>query len=283
MEYSLKIENLQKKYMDFSLKNISFGVPSGSIVGLIGENGAGKSTTIKLILDLVKKDGGSVTFWNKKLDSINKEDIGVVYDECNFHEVLNVKQIADIMVNIYKNWDNNKFSALLDYFSLPRNKKIRDFSKGMKMKLSIAVVLSHNPKLLILDEVTSGLDPIVRDQVLDVFLDFIQDENNSILMSSHITSDLEKIADYITFIHDGNLIFTESKDKLLYGYGIIKCNTKAFNLLEKEDIETYVKEDLEWKVLVKDKEKIQHKYKDLIVDQPIIDEIMLIYVKGEQK
>lgn len=283
MEYSLKIENLQKNYSDFSLKNVSFGIPDGSIVGLIGENGAGKSTTIKLILDLINKDGGKVTFWNKNLNCINKEDIGVVYDECSFHEVLNAKQIAKIMANIYKNWNDDKFSSFLEYFSLPKNKKIRDFSKGMKMKLAIAVALSHNPKLLILDEATSGLDPVVREQVLEVFWDFIQDENHSILMSSHITSDLEKIADYIIFIHNGNMIFTESKDKLLYEYGMIKCNTKSFQLLEREDIVAYVREDLEWKVLVKDKEKIKNKYKGLVVDQPKIDEIMLIYVKGEQK
>lgn len=150
------------------------------------------------------------------------------------------------------------------------------------MKLSIAVVLAYDPKLLILDEATSGLDPIVREEVLDVFLDFIQDENHSILMSSHITSDLEKIADYITFIHNGELILFESKDKLLYEYGLIKCNTQTFNILEKDEIEAYIKEDLEWKVLVKDKEKIQHKYKRLLIDQPTIDEIMLIYVKGER-
>lgn len=283
MEYSLKIENLQKKFSDFRLQNISFAVPNGSIVGLIGENGAGKSTTIKLILELINKDGGNVTFWNKKLDNIDKGDIGVVYDNCSFHDVLNAKQIGTIMANVYKQWDSKKFKTLLDYFSLPSNKKIKDFSKGMKMKLSIAVVLSHNPKLLILDEATSGLDPIVRDQVLDVFLDFIQDENHSILMSSHITSDLEKIADYITFIHDGNLIFSESKDQLLYEYGIVKCNTKAFESLEKDEIEAYVKEDLEWKVLVKDKDKMQRKYNGLVIDQPTIDEIMLVYVKGERK
>ena len=283
MEYSLKIENLQKKYLDFSLQNISFGVPNGSIVGLIGENGAGKSTTIKLILELINKDGGNVTFWNKRLDNIDKGDIGVVYDECSFHEVLNARQISNIMTNVYKQWDSKKFKSLLDYFSLPNDKKIKDFSKGMKMKLSIAVVLSHNPKLLILDEATSGLDPIVRDQVLDVFLDFIQDENHSILMSSHITSDLEKIAEYVTFIHEGNLIFSESKDQLLYEYGIVKCNTQTFESLENDEIEAYVKEDLGWKVLVRDKGKIQHKYKGLIIDQPTIDEIMLVYVKGERK
>jgi ABC-2 type transport system ATP-binding protein len=283
MEYSLKIENLQKRYTDFSLQNISFGVPNGSIVGLIGENGAGKSTTIKLILELINKDGGNVTFWNKKLDDIDKEDIGVVFDECNFHEVLSARQISNIMGNIYKRWDNEKFKSLLDYFSLPSDKKIKDFSKGMKMKLSIAVALSHNPKLLILDEATSGLDPIVRDQMLDLFLDFIQDEKHSILMSSHITSDLEKIADYVTFIHEGDLIFSESKDKLLYGYGIIKCNTKTFESLNKDEIEAYIKEDFGWKVLVKDRDEMLHKYKGLVIDQPTIDEIMLIYVKGERR
>lgn len=282
MQYALKVENLQKNYSDFSLKNISFGVPCGSIVGFIGENGAGKSTTVKLILDLIKKDGGNVTFWGKELRNIDKENIGVIYDECNFHEVLNATKIGKIMANIYRNWDDKKFSTLLDYFSLPTNKKIKEYSKGMKMKLSIAVVLSHNPKLLILDESTSGLDPVVRDQVLDVFLDFIQDENHSILISSHITSDLEKIADYITFIHDGRLVFSEPKDQLLYGYGIIKCNTKSFNLLEKDDIEGYLKEDFDWKVLVKDKERIKKKYSGLIIDQPTIDDIMLIYVKGEK-
>ena len=206
MEPILQVENLTKQYPDFKLDHVSFSIPKGAIMGLIGENGAGKSTTINAILDLIKRDEGVVKFWGQELSSDPrniKEDIGVVFDGVNFYETLTPAKIGRISAAAYKQWDETAYDNYLKKLQLPPLKEIKTFSRGMKMKLSIAVALSHKPKLLILDEATGGLDPVMRDDMLDLFLDFVQDENHSILMSSHISTDLEKVADYITFIHKG--------------------------------------------------------------------------------
>ena len=285
MEYILDIENLSKDYDGFKLNEISFRLPKGSIMGLVGENGAGKTTTIKLVLNLIKKNNGSIKIFgmdNIKEEQKIKENIGVVLDESNFHDNLRPQDISVIMKNIYKNWDENIFFNYLDKFKLPRAKKVKNFSKGMKMKLSIAVALSHDPKLLILDEPTGGLDPIVRNEILDIFLDFIQDEERSILFSTHITSDLDKIADYITFIHDGDLIFSDSKEELLNNYGIVKCGEKDFGTIDKSSIVGYRKNQFGYEVLIKDKYSGSHKYKDLIVDHANLEDIMLYYIRGEE-
>lgn len=284
MDTILEVENLSKHYLDFSLDQVSFSIPKGTIMGLIGENGAGKSTTINAILDLIKKDEGRVTFWGQELSSSKqlKEDIGVVFDGINFYETLTAAKVGKIARAAYKQWDDKVFQSYLNRFQVPANKEIKALSKGMRMKLSIAVALSHRPKLLILDEATSGLDPVVRDDILDVFLDFVQDEEHSILMSSHITTDLEKIADYITFIHQGKVIFSKTKDELIYNYGIIRCGKAVFEQLAKEDIVAYRKEDYQWNVLVADKEKAKRKYRTEIVDNVTIEDVLLLYVKGEQ-
>jgi len=284
MSNILEIKNLKKDYGDFKLNDVSFNVPSGSIVGLIGENGAGKSTTINAILGLIKKDSGTISIFNKQnLDNADKEKIGVVFDGSNFPESLSAIKLNNVLKNIYEHWNEKQYLSLLNKLSLPLNKKIKDFSKGMKMKLSIAVALSHHSELLILDEATSGLDPIMRDEILDMFLDFVQDEKNSILVSSHITSDLEKVADYIVFIHDGTIIFSKPKDELLYNYGIIKCGKEQFLQIDKEDIITYRKHDYDWQILVDNKKQIQRKYPKVLIDSVTIDDIMLFYVKGEKK
>ena len=212
MNAILQVENLTKQYADFKLDHVSFSVPKGTIMGLIGENGAGKSTTINAILDLIHKDDGTVTFWGQELSSTKqiKEDVGVVFDGINFYETLTPAKVGKIAGAAYKQWDGHLFQDYLKRFQLPADKEIKSLSKGMKMKLCIAVALSHNPKLLILDEATSGLDPVMRDDILDVFLEFVQDENHSILMSSHITTDLEKVADYITFIRQGKVLGSRS-------------------------------------------------------------------------
>ncbi len=285
MEPILKVENLSKKYDGFALKNISFNLPKGSIMGLVGENGAGKTTTIKLILNLVKKDGGNINIFN--LDNIEdeqkiKENIGVVFDNSYFHDNLMPKDISKIMNNIYSNWEDDIFLDYLRIFKLPKDKEVKEFSKGMKMKLSIAVALSHNPQLLILDEPTSGLDPIVRSEILDIFLDYIQDEEKSILFSTHITSDLDKIADYITFIHDGEIILSESKEELISNYGIIKCGKNDFQRIAKEDIIGYRKNQFSYEVLLKDKSKNSIKYKDFIIDSANLEDIMLFYIRSEK-
>lgn len=284
MDAILQINNLTKHYPSFTLDHVTFDLPKGAIMGLIGENGAGKSTTINAILNLIHKDEGSVTFWGEELSSSKqlKEDIGVVFDGINFYETLTPAKVAKISAAAYKQWDESLFQDYMKRFELPTDKEIKTLSKGMKMKLSIAVALSHHPKLLILDEATSGLDPVMRDEILDVFMDFVQDEEHSIIMSSHISTDLEKIADYITFIHQGKVLFCKSKDELRYNYGIIRCGAALFNAIEKEDILTYRKDDYQWNVLVADKEKARKKYKNAVVDDATIDDILLLYVKGEQ-
>ncbi len=220
---AIEIRNLYKSYGDFSLSDLTLTLPSGCIMGLIGENGAGKSTTIKLLLDIVRKDSGSIRILGQDHLACGKEDIGVVMDDTSFPECLTPLQVGKIMRNIYPNWDNETYLDLLTKFSLPRKKSYHTFSRGMKMKLGIAVALSHNAKLLILDEATSGLDPVIRDEILDIFLDFTRDEAHSILISSHIVSDLEKICDYIAFLHKGQLMLCEEKDILYEQYGMIHC------------------------------------------------------------
>ena len=283
---ALVVNGLTKKYTDFVLDNVSFSVPQGTIVGLIGENGAGKSTTINAILGLINKDSGTVSVLGRQEQEINnavREQIGVVFDASNFPENLSPKKLNHVLKNIYASWDEQTYHSLVKKLSLPSEKSIKQFSKGMKMKLSIAVALSHHSKLLILDEATSGLDPVIRDDILDMFLDFVQDEENSILVSSHITSDLEKVADYIVFIHNGKVVFSKSKDELIYQYGIIKCGLAQFDSLDKSDIIAYRKQDYEWQVLVADKLVAQKKYPKVLIDPATIDEIMLLYVKGENK
>lgn len=285
MDAILQVDNLTKQYSDFKLDNVSFSVPKGTIMGLIGENGAGKSTTINAILDLIKKDDGTVTFWGQELSSDPrrlKEDIGIVFDGINFYETLTPAKIGQISKAAYTQWDQHLYNEYLTKFQLPTKNEVKTFSKGMKMKLCIAVALSHHPKLLILDEATSGLDPVMRDDILDVFLDFVQDEQHSILMSSHITTDLEKIADYITFIHQGKVMFCKTKDELRYRYGIIRCGAALFDAIDKTEVLAYRKCDYQWDVLVADKEKARRKYKSAVVDDASIDDILLLYVKGEQ-
>ncbi len=281
----LQIENLTRQYPGFLLDHISFSIPKGSIMGLIGENGAGKSTTIKAALNLIKRDEGKVTFWGQDLSLSEglKEDIGVVFDGINFYETLTPAKVGNISGAAYKQWDSSLYHNYLQRFQLPADKEIKNFSKGMKTKLCIAAALSHDPKLLILDEATSGLDPVIRDDILDVFLEFVQDENHSILMSSHISSDLEKIADYITFIHQGKVLFCKSKDELRYRYGIIHCKTEVFHTIDPSEILAFRKDDYQWNVLTSDKEKARRKYKNAVIDDASIDDILLLYVKGVQQ
>lgn len=282
MESAFKITNLSKNYKDFKLDSVNIELPKGCIMGFIGENGSGKSTTIKLILDLIHRDSGNITVLgkdNKKELNLVKENIGVVMDECFFPENITARDINLIMKNIYKTWNEKKFSNLLNNFTLPEKKIIKEYSRGMKMKLSIAVALSHDSKLLILDEATSGLDPIIRDEILDVFLEFIQDEEHSIFVSSHIISDLEKICDYITFIHKGKIIFSESKDSLLENYGILKCSSDELKNIDKSAIKGSRKNSFGVEALVL-KNRLKGKY---IIDKASIEDIMLFYVKESVK
>ena len=233
---ALELKNVSKSFSGFCLDNLSLTLPSGCIMGLIGENGAGKSTTIKLILDMLHKDSGTITILgrdNGKDISLIKEDIGVVMDEVGIPECLTAKQVGKVMKHTFRNWNMAEYNRLLQKLSLPDNKPFKDFSRGMKMKLGIAVAMSHGAKLLLLDEPTSGLDPVVRDEVVDMFYDFTRDENHSILISSHIVSDLEKLCDYVAFLHKGKLLLCEEKDVLLSEYGIIHCTVERLAELDK--------------------------------------------------
>ena len=223
---ALEIRNLTRHFGDFTLDSLNLTLPGGCILGLIGENGAGKSTTIRLILGMLRPDGGTVTILgrdNRDNLALTKQDIGVVLDEVGIPECMTPKQVGIVMADVFTRWDVKTYEGLLERFSLPENKKFREFSRGMKMKLGLAVALSHQAKLLILDEATSGLDPMVRDEILDIFNEYTRQEDRSILLSSHIVSDLEKICDYVAFLHRGKLLLCEEKDMLLSEYGILHC------------------------------------------------------------
>lgn len=231
---ALEIKNVTKKYKGFTLDNINLTLPSGCIMGLIGENGAGKSTLIKAILGMIKYDGTiSVLGAEGNAELLNaKQDIGVVLDQSYFPDGINVKQVNSIMKNTYENWDENEFFGYIDKFSLPLDRAFKDYSRGMRMKLSMAVALSHKAKLLILDEPTGGLDPIVRDEIVDILYDYTRAEDHSVLMSSHILSDLEKLCDYIAFIHEGKLVFVDEKDALTERYGLVNCSEAEFEFIK---------------------------------------------------
>lgn len=232
---ALEIKGLTKTYRDFRLDSLNLVLPSGCIMGLIGENGAGKSTTIKLILNTIRRDAGTITILgqdNRKNTQLMKEDVGIVLDEVGFPECLTGKQVGKIMKNTYRNWDGKAYEGYLKKFSVPMDKEFKDFSRGMKMKLGIAVAMSHAPKLLILDEATSGLDPVVRDGVVEMLNEFTRDEGHSILISSHIVSDLEKLCDYIAFLHKGKLLLCEEKDVLLEEFGIVHCTAETLRELD---------------------------------------------------
>lgn len=236
---AIEIKNLTKSYPGFTLDNVNLTLPCGCIMGLIGENGAGKSTTIKLILDIIRRDSGTITILGKDNQDglrVTKEDLGVVLDEVGFPECLTAKQVNNIMKCTYRNWNEDIYFDYLSKLLIPDDKEFKDFSRGTKMKLGIAVALSHDPKLLILDEATSGLDPVIRDEVIDLFSEFTRDESHAILISSHIVSDLEKICDYIAFLHKGRLLLCEEKDILLEQYGIIHCTAKEMEALKPSSI-----------------------------------------------
>ncbi len=280
MDNCIELKNVTRTYPKFSLNDISFSVPYGSVVGFIGENGAGKSTTIKAILGLLKKGEGDVLVFGENASELSneaKEKIGIVFDGTAFPPILNAKQLDRVLSEIYKTWDSETFFSYLKRFELPLDQKIKKFSRGMEMRLSIAAALSHNPQLLVLDEPTSGLDPIVRNEILDIFLEFMQDEKHSILMSTHITSDLEHIADYICFIHKGKIVFTEERNEMLEKHRILKCTDEQLRTIDKADIIVLRKGRYSNEVLTMNAEK----YPDITADAPTIEEIMVYYVKEQ--
>lgn len=233
---AIEIKDLTKKYKGFTLEPLSLTLPSGCIMGLVGENGAGKSTTIKSILGIVKPDSGSINVFGHELSDDDKNDIGVVLDNVGLPTVFTVGDVNTVMKRTYTNWDEEQYRRYIESFGLPEKKQFKEYSKGMKMKLGIAIALSHNAKLLILDEPTSGLDPVVRDEIVDILNDFTRDESRSILISSHIISDLEKLCDYIAFIHKGRLTICEEKDMLLEQYGFVNISAEQLSALDRSAV-----------------------------------------------
>ena len=279
--YAIEIKDLVKQFDNFKLGPINLTIPKGTIVGYIGQNGAGKSTTIKLLLGLLNKDSGEI----KILDEINpnsvglKDKLGIVFDDLLVPEEMTLVDVEKFCSRVYSKWNKNSFYKFKEKFNLPEKKIIKNYSRGMKMKLSMAVALSHNAELLILDEATSGLDPIVREEILDLLLDFMQDENHTILISSHILSDLEKVADYIAFINDGKILFMETKDELKENYGICTLSNEEVASIDEEAIVGRRIHSFGQELLVK-KNLIPN---GIIFQKPSIEDIMIYFVKGVKK
>ena len=284
MKNALEVSHLTKDYGSFKLDDVSFTVPGGTIMGLIGENGAGKSTTIKCILNLIRRDGGEIQVLgldNLRDEQAVKAQVGVVLDETTFHDGLTAPQVGKILSKLYPNWDAALYRRYLDKFGLTGKKPVKTFSKGMKMKLSLAAAFAARPKLLILDEATSGLDPVVRDEILDEFLDFIQDEEHAILLSSHITSDLEKAADYITYLHKGRAVLTGAKDELLAAYGKLVCSRTDLERVDRSLLAGSRVGQFGCEALVRDRHAFARRYPGLTVDPATLEDIMVFTGKGD--
>ena len=291
MSYILELQDVSKSFKDFSLEDISFTLKPGYIMGLIGSNGAGKSTTIKLILNLMKKDKGSIKVFG--LDHIQnerdiKQRIGFVLDQNYYYEDLTILEMKNIIAPTYKKWVDTTFNKYLKEFNLPPKKKIKDLSKGMQMKYSLAIALSHDADLLIMDEPTSGLDPIVRSELLDILSYVIQDESKAILFSTHITSDLDKIADFITFINDGKLIFSMSKEDIHDNYAVIKGKTEFIEKLESRNVKEHIiglrENKYGFEALTDNKNSIESIFgNNLVMEKPTLEDIMVFYKKGVLK
>jgi ABC-2 type transport system ATP-binding protein len=285
-ENAIEIKDLTKKYDGFTLDKVSFNVPKGSIMGFIGQNGAGKTTTINALLNIVKKDEGEIKLLgldHQKDEYEIKKQTAAIFDELPFDDRLNAIAIDKILREIYEEWSSETFFNYLDRFALPRKKKFGKFSKGMKMKLQIASALSHNAKLLIMDEATTGLDPVVRNEILDIFLEYLQNEDHTILMSSHITSDLDKVADCVTFIDRGKVLISGYKDDILESHGILKCTKDDYKDIAPEDIVSARLSDFGAEVMVSDKAECSRKYSGAVIDPATLEDIMLYYVNRGKK
>lgn len=285
MEDILLVKNLNKKYKDFRLDNISFELQRGYIMGFIGPNGAGKSTTIKLIMNLIKKDSGEIKILG--LDSIKdevgiKNKIGFVYDENCFYEELTVDETKKLISPFYKKWDEGAYKKYINMFGIPNDRKIKELSKGMKMKFSIAMALSHNAELFIMDEPTSGLDPVIRSELMDILSFVIEDGEKSVFFSTHITSDLERIADYITFLNNGKIVFSEGKDVILDRYALIKGEKEISNKGIRDLCIGFKENNYGFSALTSNKNQVTREFRDkVIIDRPTLDDIMVFYKRSE--
>lgn len=282
----VELKDVTKDYGDFKLDQVSFTVPEGSVCGFIGQNGAGKTTTIKLMLDVIKADKGEIRLFGENIEKDSarlREDIGVVFDEMGFHEFMTGRDINIMMKNIYKKWDEEMFFDYLKRFSLPSRKKCGDFSRGMRMKLQIAVALSHHAKLLIMDEPTSGLDPIVRNEMIQIFREFVIEEDHTILLSSHITGDLEKLADEVVFINAGKIVLAGNKDDILEKHGLLKCKKSELEKISEPLIVNVQPGTFGVEVLVNDRKACEKLYPQMVIEPATLEDIMLFYVNKDSK
>ena len=284
MTNCIEVRGLCKSFDGFALKDVSFTLPGGCIMGLIGENGAGKTTTLKCLLGLLRRDGGDVSLmgcdpWDQPRQA--KAEVGVVLDDCFFHDILRPRDVSAILSPVFPTWDDGLFRDYLDKFQLPEKKTVKELSRGMKMKLSLAAALAHRPRLLILDEATSGLDPVVRDDILEELMTFVSDEDHAVLLSSHITGDLEKIADYITYLHQGQVILSAQKDEILEQYGQVGCSAAQFSALEPELVTRVRRGEFGCHVLISDRAAFHRVHPELAIEPVTLDDIMLFVGKGE--
>lgn len=283
MSNAIEMRHVTRTFPTFTLQDISLALPTGCIMGLVGENGAGKSTTLRLIMNAIARDCGEITVLGcdnrtQEFRAV-KDDIGVVLDEAYFPEVLNPRQVGEVMKRTYTRWDEQLYAGYIDRFGLPWKQQFKDFSRGMKMKLAIAVALSHDSKLLLLDEATSGLDPIIRDEILDIFSEFTRDESHSVLLSSHIVSDLEKLCDYVAFLHRGRLVLCEEKDALLDTYGILSCTRQQLADLPEDAVLGSEASPYGVRALVR-RDRVANVF---AVERANLEDIILFLVKGEEK
>ena len=286
METTISLKNVTKRYADFTLDHITMDIPKGSIVGLVGENGAGKTTLMKAILQMNAIQEGEILLDGKRMEEAMpqwKDSAGVILSGVEFASRLNARQLGACMNQIYGHWQSETYEKYLADFQIDQNKNIKDYSKGMKMKLDLAVALSHQAKTLIFDEATSGLDPVVRDDILDILLEFIQDETHTVLISSHIISDLEKIADYIAFLHEGKLQFYMNKDELLYQFGIVHCTADEYGNIPDTYVQGVRRNQFGCEVLVNHLKDFQKRYPGYHTERTSIEDIILFYVKGEKR
>lgn len=285
MANAIEIKNLNKQYKDFCLKNISLEVPEGSVLGIVGENGAGKSTLIASVLNMAECEYEEMKIFGKDIrehEKEIKEDIAVIFDNSCYNLEFTPAFIGKMLARVYQKWNKDLYEEYLERFHLSKKKKLKEFSRGMKMKLEFAIAFSHDAKLLILDEATSGLDPVFREEMLDILRAYTEEEDHTILMSSHITSDLDKIADYIAYLHEGELLFVKTYDDIHENYGILNCNREMLEALAPDDVVAYRKEAYSYKIMVKNRVEIQKSIKGLEIERASIEDVMLFYAKGEK-
>ncbi|MGM9629692.1 ABC transporter ATP-binding protein [Butyricicoccus sp.] len=280
---ALELNGLCKTYPDFTLENISFSLPMGMITGLVGRNGAGKTTTLKSIVGAVHPDGGSVRILGQEPGTDVMQDVGIVYDECCFSEILTAKNMDSVLSSVYRNWSSDLFQGQCERYGLPLNKRIKTFSRGMKQKLSIAAALAHSPKLLLLDEPTGGLDPVARGEILDDLWEFIEDGQHAVLLSTHITTDLDRIADRILILSGGRLKLDESKDVLLDEYCMLKGSPDQLGLLDRADILGLRRNAYSFEALCKGRTAMAEKYPELVCDRTDIEQVLVLLEGSEYK